>query len=126
MSMVHVIGAGLSGLSAALRVALAGRRVAVYEAAGHAGGRCRSYVDDSIGSLIDNGSHMLLGANEATRGYLADIGSEDAVGEVVPAAFPFRDLASGETWRLMPGAGPLPLWLLSPDRRVPGLGSLRC
>ena len=120
MGTVHVIGAGLSGLSCALRVALAGRDVALYEAAGHAGGRCRSFHDESLGCLIDNGSHMMLGANEATRAYLADIGSEEAVTEIAPAVFPFRDVASGQTWRIAPGAGMVPFWLLSSERRVPG------
>ena len=120
MVEVHVIGAGLSGLSCALRLALAGTEVALYESAGHAGGRCRSFLDDSLGCVIDNGSHMMLGANESTRAYLADIGSEDMVSEIAPAAFPFRDVATGQTWRIAPGAGMVPFWLLSRDRRVPG------
>ncbi len=123
MATVHVIGAGLAGLACALRSALAGGSVVIYEAAGHAGGRCRSFRDDSLGCLIDNGSHMLMGANEATRTYLADIGSADGVTEIAPASFPFHDLASGERWRLKPTPGPLPLWILSPDRRVPGTGA---
>ena len=120
MATVHVIGAGLAGLACALPVALAGISVVIYEAAGHAGGRCRSFRDDNLGCLIDNGSHMLMGANEATRAYLDKIGSADGITEVAPAVFPFHDLASGDRWRLMPTPGPLPLWILSPDRRVPG------
>ena len=120
MATVHVIGAGLAGLACALRAALAGASVVIYEAAGHAGGRCRSFRDDSLGCMIDNGSHMLMGANEATRTFLADIGSADGVTEIAPASFPFHDLESGDRWRLMPTSGPLPLWILSPDRRVPG------
>jgi len=120
MATVHVIGAGLAGLSCALRVTLAGGAVVIYEAAGHAGGRCRSFRDDSLGCLIDNGSHMLMGANEATRTYLADIGSADGITEIAPASYPFHDLASGERWRLAPSPGPLPMWILSSDRRVPG------
>jgi squalene-associated FAD-dependent desaturase len=122
MATVHVIGAGLAGLACALRAALAGATVVIYEAAGHAGGRCRSFRDDSLGCLIDNGSHMALGANEATRTYLADIGSADGITEIAPAAFPFHDLASGASWRVKPNSGPLPLWILSSDRRVPGTG----
>ncbi len=122
MATVHVIGAGLAGLACALRAALAGASVVIYEAAGHAGGRCRSFRDDSLGCMIDNGSHMLMGANEATRTFAADIGSADGITEIAPASFPFHDLASGEEWRLRPTAGPLPLWILSPDRRAPGTG----
>lgn len=122
MTKVHVVGAGLSGLACALRLALAGGRVTVYEAAGHAGGRCRSFFDENLGCTIDNGSHMMLGANEATRRYLADAGSEDAVTEIAPAAFPFVDVPSGETWRVAPGPGPIPFWLLDRKRRVAGSG----
>ena len=120
VSGVHVVGAGLSGLACALNLSLAGARVTVYEAAAHAGGRCRSFFDESLGCTIDNGSHMMLGANEATRRYLAAAGSEDAVTEIAPAAFPFVDVPSGEKWRVAPGPGPIPFWLLDRNRRVLG------
>lgn len=120
MSTVHVIGAGLSGLACALRLALAGRRVVVYEAARHAGGRCRSFMDEGLGCMIDNGSHMLMGANDATRSFLADIGSENALTEIAPAAFPFLDVNTGERWRLRPNGGLVPFWIWSFKRRVPG------
>ncbi|OYV84835.1 MAG: hypothetical protein B7Z64_06915, partial [Acidiphilium sp. 21-68-69] len=45
MSRVHVIGAGMAGLSAATALAAQGRQVVLYEAAKWAGGRCRSYDD---------------------------------------------------------------------------------
>lgn len=120
MTTVHVIGAGMSGLSCALRLAQAGCRVVLYEAAGHAGGRCRSLVDKELGCLIDNGSHMLLGANTATKTFLADIGTLGDLTEVAPAAFPFHDAATGERWRLRPNAGPIPVWPWFRNRRVPG------
>ena len=122
LTKVHVVGAGLSGLACALKLSQAGARVTIYEAAGHAGGRCRSFFDENLGCTIDNGSHMMLGANEATRGYLADAGSEDAVTEIAPAAFPFVDVPSGATWRVAPGSGPIPFWLLDRKRRVAGSG----
>ena len=122
MTKVHVVGAGLSGLACALKLSLAGARVTIYEAAGHAGGRCRSFFDETLGCTIDNGSHMMLGANEATRSYLADAGSKDAVTEIAPAAFPFFDVPSGATWRVAPGSGPIPFWLLDRKRRVAGSG----
>ncbi len=122
MTTVHVVGAGLSGLACALKLSQAGARVTVYEAAGHAGGRCRSFFDENLGCTIDNGSHMMLGANEATRSYMADAGSEDAATEIAPAAFPFVDVPSGATWRVAPGSGPIPFWLLDRKRRVAGSG----
>jgi len=120
MATIHVIGAGLAGLSCAVRATLAGCKVAVYEAAPQAGGRCRSLYDEGLGCLIDNGSHMLLGANRATLTYLDDIGAAQLVHEIRPAGFPFLEPASGQLWTLRPGAPWLPLWLFSPNRRVPG------
>jgi hydroxysqualene dehydroxylase len=117
---LHVVGAGLSGLACALRVALAGQRIALYEAAGRAGGRCRSFHDESLGRLIDNGNHMLLGANDATRAYLADIGQANAIAEIAPAAFPFLDVGTGARWELRPSPGRLPMWVFDAARRVPG------
>lgn len=70
--------------------------------------------------MIDNGSHMLLGANRATRAYLSQIGTLDDLTEIAPAAFPFHDVATGERWQLRPNAGPIPIWPLFRSRRVPG------
>jgi phytoene dehydrogenase-like protein len=62
---VHVIGAGLAGLSAAVKLAGQGDRVVVHEATAFAGGRCRSYHDASVGMTIDNGNHLLLSARRS-------------------------------------------------------------
>jgi len=119
MPTIHIIGAGVSGLACATRAAISGVDVAVYEAAGHAGGRARSFHDKSLGCMIDNGNHLLLGANEATRAYLADIDAKDTIREIRPAAFPFLDLKSGERWRVRPGGNFPPAWIFSGDRRIP-------
>ena len=71
MRQVHVIGAGLAGLSAAVTLAAAGRQVTLHEAGPAAGGRCRSYFDRELGCRIDNGNHLLLSGNSATMAYLA-------------------------------------------------------
>ncbi|APX83451.1 hypothetical protein BV511_01020 [Methylorubrum extorquens] len=55
---VHIVGAGLSGLCAAVELVDAGYPVIIHEAAGHAGGRCRSYHDPQLGMTIDNGNHL--------------------------------------------------------------------
>jgi len=116
VSTIHIAGAGLAGLACALRLAEAGRRVALYEAAPQAGGRCRSFHDSLLDRPLDNGSHLVLSGNRALLGYLERIGARDRLEEVRPAAFPFRDLRSGESWTLRPGGA----WLFDPARRVPG------
>ncbi len=117
---VHVVGAGLAGLSAAVELAALGRPVAVYEAAPRAGGRCRSYHDAQIGAVIDNGNHLVLSGNGAVATYLDRIGASDRVSGPVEAAFPFLDAASGERWTVRPSMGRMPWWLLDKARRVPG------
>jgi Flavin containing amine oxidoreductase len=73
---IHIIGAGLAGLSAAVRLTALGRKVEVHEATAFAGGRCRSYHDASVGMTIDNGNHLLLSGNHAALDYLRSIGAD--------------------------------------------------
>jgi squalene-associated FAD-dependent desaturase len=117
---IHVVGAGLAGLAAAVRLAARGVSVVVHEAAGQAGGRCRSYHDPALDMVIDNGNHLLLSANHAALNYLAQIGAEDGLVGPRGADFAFMDLASGARWNLRINPGPLPWWMLDPRRRVPG------
>jgi squalene-associated FAD-dependent desaturase len=119
-STVHVIGAGLAGLSAAIRLTLAGRKVAVHEAAGQAGGRCRSYHDPALDMEIDNGNHLLLSANYAALDFLRIIGAADQLIGPPHADFPFVDLKSGARWTLRIGDGRIPWWIFDANRRVPG------
>ena len=91
----------------------------LYEAAGQAGGRCRSFYDAALDRLIDNGNHLLLSGNRAAAAYLNDIGAADSLAGPARAEFPFLDLESGLTWTLRPGAGPIPWWIFSSRRRVP-------
>jgi squalene-associated FAD-dependent desaturase len=118
--MIHVVGAGMAGLAAAVEIARAGHRVTLYDAAGQAGGRCRSFQDDTLGRLIDNGNHLILGANPAVFSYLDTVGGRDGLAGQTRAEFPFVDVATGERWTLRPNAGRLPWWIFSPARRVPG------
>lgn len=121
MGKVHVVGAGLAGLACAVRLAARGVEVALYEAAGHAGGRCRSYFDQSLECEIDNGNHLLLSANTAALDYLTEIGTRDSLIEP-DAAFPFTDLGTGQSWTVRPNDGPIPWWLMDRARRVPDTG----
>ena len=123
---VHIIGAGLAGLSAAINLLKAGRDVALYESAGHAGGRCRSFHDAALGRRIDNGNHLLLSGNRAARAYLGDIGSGDSLTVPEKAEFPFIDLSTGERWTVALGAGFLFRALLTGNMPVPGSRRLDC
>jgi len=122
--IVHIIGAGLAGLSAALKLTQRGRNVVVHEATAFAGGRCRSYHDATVGMTIDNGNHLLLSGNHAALAYLRDIGAADRLVGPSHAEFPFVDLASGERWTLRFNDGRLPWWIFDAKRRVPGTRAL--
>lgn len=116
---VHVVGAGLGGLSAAVRLVEAGDRVVLYEGAKAAGGRCRSYHDATLDLTIDNGNHLLLSGNRSALDFVDLVGGGAALTESTDASFPFADLSTGERWTVRPNAGRLPWWVLVPGRRVP-------
>jgi squalene-associated FAD-dependent desaturase len=117
---VHIIGAGLAGLSAAVRLADEGARVALYEAARQAGGRCRSYHDPALDLVIDNGNHLVLSGNHATLDYVSRIGARAALGGPDEPLFHFADATSGLRWTMRPNRGRVPWWIFAPRRRVPG------
>lgn len=116
---VHIIGAGISGLSAAVRLANANYKVHVHEATQQAGGRCRSYFDAATNLTIDNGNHLLLSGNRHAVAYAKSIGTEAGLVGPKRAQFPFVDLATNKRWQLDLGDGRLPLWLFDSARRVP-------
>ena len=119
---VHVVGAGIAGLSAAVRLVDSGREVVVHEAASFAGGRCRSYLDPMLGLVIDNGNHLLLSGNREALDYLDRIGARGTLNDPGSAVFDFADLKSGERWRLDLGEGRIPWWLFDRKKRVPHTG----
>ncbi len=121
---VHIIGAGLAGLSAAIELTLRGETVFVHEATTFAGGRCRSYHDTTLGMTIDNGNHLLLSGNHAARRYLQLLGAEDRLAGPAKAEFPFFDLASKEQWTLRINDGRFPWWIFNSGKRVPGTRAL--
>ncbi|MBY0336162.1 MAG: FAD-dependent oxidoreductase [Acetobacteraceae bacterium] len=112
---IHVIGAGVAGLAAALALADAGRRVVVHEGSPVAGGRCRALPDGT-----DNGTHALIGANHAALAFLERIGARSGWVEPEPDGLPVLDLADGSARRVsLSPAG----WVRA-DRRPAGV-SLR-
>jgi squalene-associated FAD-dependent desaturase len=121
---VHIIGAGISGLAAAVRLANANCSVHVHEATQQAGGRCRSYFDAATNLTIDNGNHLLLSGNLHAVAYARSIGTEAGLVGPKRAQFPFVDLKTGQRWQLDLGESRLPLWVFDASRRVPDTGLL--
>ena len=70
-----VVGGGLAGMAAALRLAAAGRSVTLFERRPFLGGRAFSFRDPESGAVVDNGQHVLVGACGRLRAFLARIGS---------------------------------------------------
>jgi glycine/D-amino acid oxidase-like deaminating enzyme len=109
---VHVVGAGIAGMVAALALARAGHGVVLHEATALAGGRCRALADGT-----DNGTHALMGANHAALRVLAAIAASDRWVEPEPDGLPVLDLADGSARRITAA----PLAWRDPARRPPGL-----
>lgn len=118
-STVHIVGTGLAGLSAAVALSGLGRTVIVHELARHAGGRCRSYFEPTLGMTIDNGNHLLLSGNARALAFLDKIGGRHLLDDPQHAEFNFVDLATKERWVLRPNDGLVPWWIFNKQRRVP-------
>jgi squalene-associated FAD-dependent desaturase len=78
-SNVLVLGGGLAGLSAAVRLAEGGRKVTVLEATKAPGGRARSFPDAATGRELDNGQHLVMGCYRETLAFLRTIDSTDGI-----------------------------------------------
>ena len=72
---IAIIGAGLTGLTAAIRAAELGHHVDLFEAAPELGGRTRSFFHAPSQTWIDNGPHLLIGVYERTIQLLKEVGA---------------------------------------------------
>ena len=77
MNPVVVVGGGLSGLAAAVHLTSRGIPVVLLEQRKVPGGRAYSFVDESTGTVIDNGQHVLIAGYTATMDFLGMIGTRD-------------------------------------------------
>lgn len=120
--LVHVVGAGLAGLAAAVQLQRRGARVVLHDAAAQAGGRCRTYYDARLGATLDSGNHMMLSGNVATLNYTRAIGAADELAGPAQPEFPFVDLATRARWTVRLSPGRLPWWIFDQNARVPNTG----
>lgn len=100
MATVHIIGAGISGLAAATKLAAAHVPVKLYEASNSAGGRARSSSDAELGTY-DHGLHIFSGAAKELQQFIRRIEAKDQFVRV-PAPLIITDGKTGENWRLSP------------------------
>ena len=118
--VVHIVGAGFSGLAAAVRLASEQTcDIIVHENAMQAGGRRRSYLDDVTNSMIDNGNYFLLSGHRPALAFVDAIGARGQIETLPGCELSFADMASGQRWSLRPNEGRLPWWLLNGKRRLP-------
>ncbi len=111
--MIHdavIIGGGLSGLAAAVKISAGGGRVTLVEQSPRLGGRCYSYRDRTTGETIDNGQHVLLGSYRALLHYLTTIGTGGHLRAEPSLTLPFHHPGKGfATLRLASLPAPLDL-----------------
>lgn len=107
---VIVVGGGVSGLAAAVRLAARGASVHLVEQSPKLGGRCYSFTDAASGDVVDNGQHVLVGAYRHTLDYLETIGTRQYLRR--ESSTPF--FAAGKGLRLLrTGALPAPFHLVA-------------
>jgi hydroxysqualene dehydroxylase len=120
-SDIIVIGAGFAGLSAAVRLSAAGRRVLVLEARGRLGGRATAFDDRETGYRVDNGQHVLAGCYHETLRFLDAIGARDRLALQESLDVSFIDRA-GTRSRLRCPRLPAPWHLAAGVARWSGVG----
>ena len=109
---VVIIGAGVAGLSAAVRLTRDGARVLVLEARSRLGGRATAFADRETGELVDNGQHVLMGCYTDTFAFLREIGADRHVALQSNLQVTMIDRA-GRRSRLACPALPPPMHLLA-------------
>lgn len=104
-----VIGGGLAGITAALRLADAGLAVTLAEARPRLGGLAFSFQRGAL--TVDNGQHVFLRCCTAYRGLLQRLGVRDEVMIQPRLDVPVRDVNTGRQGSISRDALPVPLHL---------------
>ena len=118
---VTVLGGGLAGMTAALRLAEAGHLVTLIERRPYLGGRAYSFVDSETGTQVDNGQHVFLGCCTAYAQLLNDVGTLDQTFRQSRLRIEVR-APNGKRGVLTGLSLPAPLHLLPSFLRYPHIG----
>jgi squalene-hopene/tetraprenyl-beta-curcumene cyclase len=118
LERVGIVGAGLAGLSAALRLKAAGAHVELFERSRLLGGRATSFELDGV--EVDNGQHVFLACCTEFVAFARQVGMEQQLR--LQDRFDARILSrDGRTGRLRAGALPAPFHLLESFATYPYL-----
>jgi squalene-associated FAD-dependent desaturase len=113
---VVVVGGGLAGLAAAVRLAEGGAGVTLFEARPRLGGATHSFVRDGL--TVDNGQHVFLRCYTAYQGFLRRLGVLDRT--MVQPRFSVPVLGPGGRYTRLYRTGlPAPLHLGAALARYP-------
>ncbi len=107
-----IIGGGLAGLSTAVHLAKNNHRVELIEASPKLGGRAYSYFDRSLGLVVDNGQHLIMGCYHSTIEYLNIIGASSLLEYPPTLTALFNDGYNNYNLKV-PSALPFPINLLT-------------
>ncbi len=99
INKIHIIGAGLAGLSAATNAIKKNISCEIYESSKIAGGRCRSFHDKKIDLEIDNGNHLVFSANKNFLDFCKVIGTLKTF-NLVSKNLCFFDINNANSWEL--------------------------
>lgn len=117
---VHIVGVGMAGLAAALACSRHNIPVVMYDASRRPGGRLYSWHDRLLDRVLDNGIHWVFSGQKPIWDFVDEVGSADQFHGPVNATFDFVDLDARASWSLRPNRGPIPWWILTVGRNVPG------
>ncbi len=99
INKVHIIGAGLAGLSTTVNAIKKNIDCEIYESSKIAGGRCRSFFDKKINLEIDNGNHLVFSANKNFLDFCESIGTLKTF-KLISTNLIFFDLNSSNKWEI--------------------------
>lgn len=116
---IAIVGGGVAGIAAALRVADAGDTAILIETRKRLGGRATSFVDPRTGELLDNCQHVVMGCCTNLLDLYDRLGVLDEI--VWHRTYYWTD-GGGRIDRMEAGRLPAPLHLLGAMRRMTVLG----